>query len=493
MSPLKHIRTHWSLTTRLSLGVLLSVTLLFVAALFIMFHYSRLAIEKESLAKAEETLHETTHRINNMLYEVEVATKAMCWNVEHHLDNPDLMAAYTRQIVKDNPAIEACAIAFEPGYYPQKGELFMAHSYKDKLEDNAITTSFNPMEIEQHFMSSLPYPGHNWYFIPKQAKEICWVRPHAATDTILSSIITCCMPIRDPQGRVVGVIGSDVSVDWLSTTVLNTKPYPNSYCCVLGVQGTYIIHPDTRKLYHTFVRDIIKDSSDDRVEKLVDSMLKGEAGCKAVNLFGVDSYVVYQPFNNGHWSACLVCPEEDIFSASVRLEGHMMAITAIGLMIIFFFCMAFINVQMRPLSMLTKLTTRISKGEYNLPIRGTTRSDEIGTLQNAFHTMQNSLQIHMLEINRLGQALQERNESLNRIYAQVRNTNRMNTLTIHRIADKMIPSAKIIESSVLKLQSSHEKMKQEEFSTLSDIVLQQIKNITDLLDKMLKKTQPKKS
>ena len=108
----KNIRT--TLVARLGAGVLAVVTFLFVAALFVMFRFSHQAIEEEAIEKAMHTLEGTSQHIDNILHEVEVANRQMLWNVEHHLDNPDVMAAYSRQIIKSNPHLLGCAISFEP-------------------------------------------------------------------------------------------------------------------------------------------------------------------------------------------------------------------------------------------------------------------------------------------------------------------------------------------------------------------------------------------
>ena len=39
------------------------------------------------------------------------------------------MFGITRRIVKDNPEIFGCAIAFEPYYFPEKGHYFAPYSY----------------------------------------------------------------------------------------------------------------------------------------------------------------------------------------------------------------------------------------------------------------------------------------------------------------------------------------------------------------------------
>ena len=86
-----------------------------------MFHHAHQAIHREAMEKARQTLCTTELRIDNTLNDVETATRSMHWYVEHHLDQPELMDSLCRQMVAMNPHVQGCAVAFEPGFYPQYG------------------------------------------------------------------------------------------------------------------------------------------------------------------------------------------------------------------------------------------------------------------------------------------------------------------------------------------------------------------------------------
>ena len=118
-----------TLSVRLSLVVVSLVAILFTAALLVMLHYSWRAVKDEGLHSAVQTLSGTMQHIDNTLHEVELATRQMQWNVEHHLDDPDRMFTFSRKMLETNPNITGCAIAFEPFFYPERGEYFMAYSY----------------------------------------------------------------------------------------------------------------------------------------------------------------------------------------------------------------------------------------------------------------------------------------------------------------------------------------------------------------------------
>lgn len=490
MSKLKgYINKH--LSTKLSLWVLLSVVLLFVAALSAMFRFSQKTLEHESLEKAQETLNGTVLRIDNMLKHVEVDTRNTLWTIEHHLEDPEAMEAYSRDIVKSDEHIVGCAIAFESHFYPQKGELFMTYTHRTSEGSDSLVTTHNPTAIEPFYNSPLPYVAHNWYNIPKQEDAVCWIMPHAPNDNVTPKVLACSMPIHDRQGRIVGVMRADIAVNWLSSTILDTKPYPNSYCAMLGVMGIYIIHPDLANLHDTTVRDIVKKYGDVRADSLVESMLRGEDGCRPVTMNGKEFYVLYKALNNHHWSACIVCPENDIFGSNRRLFGYMIGLTIVGIFLIFGFCMFFVSRRLQPLYMLAESAERIADGDFSEPIPKTTQSDEVGTLQNSFGTMQTALSKHIDRIKTLSENLQHRNEELNIIHQQTEEENQMKMSLIHKIADKMVPPAKSIDIIVGNLREHYQSITPDRLQPMSEQVLAQTKTMTDLLDRMLKTPQKK--
>jgi hypothetical protein len=254
----------------------------------------------------------------------------MRWNVEHHLDQPELLYTYNRQLLLNNPEIMGSSIAMEPYYYRDKGKLFMAYSYRTAHGDTSI--------VESDHYGSRPYSEQKWYTIPKDQNRATWVKPIEHDET--SRSITCySVPIRDADRRVVGILSVDISLDSLTNAINKTKPFPNSYCTMLGRQGTFIIHPDSVRLHNQTVYDVLKERPDPELASLVASMMAGETGYRNVTIDGCDSYVFYKPFKSESWCAAIVCPTSEIMAANNRLLSVTLFIAAIGLVALLFFCL----------------------------------------------------------------------------------------------------------------------------------------------------------
>ena len=115
-----------SLSTRLSLGVVFFVTVIFVAVFIMMFSQARELVRKEAWGKATKTLDGTVLHIDNTLRKVEIAANNMLDVIEQHLDQPDKMFELSRQILQSNPELTGCSISFAPYYYKEKGRYFSA-------------------------------------------------------------------------------------------------------------------------------------------------------------------------------------------------------------------------------------------------------------------------------------------------------------------------------------------------------------------------------
>ena len=84
-------RAYQSLSTRISVRVVAYATGLLLVALSVVLYISRQEAKKGAIEEATMVLDGTLLHIDNTLHQVETGTYNMHWNVEHHLDDPDIM------------------------------------------------------------------------------------------------------------------------------------------------------------------------------------------------------------------------------------------------------------------------------------------------------------------------------------------------------------------------------------------------------------------
>ena len=383
-----------SLTRRLSLWIVMFAAAIFIISVGYMFSESREAVRNEAISHATEVLNSTALRVNNIMENVEVATRNIDWLVGRHLDAPDSMFVYSRRILVNNPYLDGCSIAFEPYYFKEKGQYFSAFSLN---ENGTITTVQEGSNMYQYFYM-------DWYLLPRMMNKPVWTEPFNDynPESIASSqtITSYTKPLTDKNGDVVGVISVDLALEWLSQTISSVKPYPNSYSIMLGRSGTFFVHPDSTIRSKQTIFTETMEKPNPKLTALGKAMLAGEEGMMELKMDGRDSYVFYKPLGNTGWSTAIVCPESDIFGGYNRLLNVVIILIIIGLLLMLLAFSRIFTHMLQPLSQLAKQAETIASGKFdeNLPVID--RIDEIGKLSNSFRYMQTSLVNYIDELTR---------------------------------------------------------------------------------------------
>ena len=389
-SPLYYFKK--SLSTKLSLWIVIFTAVILVTALGYMFNVSRQAIRQEAENHATEILENTTLRVNAILERVEVAANNTDWLITRHLDGPDSMFVYSRRILENNPDLNGCSIAFEPGFFKQKGRYFSAFSLRDNGE--ILTTQEGNEHYEYFYM--------DWYQLCKLLDRPVWTEPFIDynPENIYSKdmIASYCKPIKDKNGKYVGTISVDLSLTWLSNTISAVKPYPNSYSIMTGRGGTFFVHPDSTKLFYQTIFTETWEHEDTALTALGHAMQCGEEGMRQLLIDGQECYVFYKPLGTTGWSVAIVCPESDIFGSFNRLRRAVTIAVLAGLLFLLLVSIRIITRELKPLRQLADQARIIAKGNFDETLPESKRVDEIGQLSQSFSDMQRSLAGYIEEL-----------------------------------------------------------------------------------------------
>lgn len=419
--------------------VIAALATLLMAALIIMFVFSRKLVKEEALQDARQTLESTVQRIDNILLAVEQSSGNLYWKMIAHINEPEKMAVYTRKLVETNPYISDSRIVWD-------------------TDSDAI-----------------------------DANEACWTDPSKENNGVVSFLL----PIYNGQKKI-GVQVVDVSLTQLSKIVLEAKPSPNSFCTLFGKKGSFIVHPDKSKLNQN-VLEIAEDNTS--LISAAEAMLAGESGYKNIRLHGENCYVFYKPFERSAmegrakadlgWSVGIVYPEDDIFGDYNHLLYYVLIIAIVGLLLLFLLCRTFIHRQFLPLRQLAKSAQHIADGYYDESIPYNRHHDEVARLQNHFHEMQQSLATRMGEMQQLTETLQERGKVLQAAYTQAQGADRMKTNFLYNMSNQMVSPVSSINQCVKDICSRYHELKEEETDQLVEEIRQQGATITALLNQLI--------
>jgi len=391
-NPRDYIRT--SLSRRLSIIIVMMATVFFLGSLGFLFVESRKAVREEALNGAAQVLDNTVQRVNVLMQRVEIASDNFMWLPLRHLDVADSMFVYSRRMLTCNPDLNGCSIAFEPDFFPDKGHYFSAYTYND--DGKFDTTQEGNPSYDYHYM--------DWYQAPKLLDEPVWIEPFVdfnPEDIYAEEIIASyCRPMKDSKGHYVGTFSTDISMEWISKTISEVKPYPNSYCIMIGQSGTFFVHPDTTKLLRESIFTPTLEHPDTALTNLGHAMQRGETGVRKLVFEGKESYVFYKPLGITGWSVAMVCPASDIFGGYMRLYKIVIFIVIAGLILMRLAFSRIIKRELKPLNTLALQAETIASGQFDKTLPRDNRIDEIGKLTQSFSDMQHSLVNYISELKR---------------------------------------------------------------------------------------------
>ena len=241
-----------------------------------------------------------SEKIAKTIQGMEMNAKNEFDEVEKHLDTPESVIAALESKASLNPQVRGYFAAFEPNFFPQKGQWF---------EPYVVHVDTSAFEVRMVGSARHNYHKSDWYIRAKQSNESFWSDPYYYYDgtDISGHYTTFVKPIYDSKGKLACVCGADMTFEWLSKEleridkeimgdVLLNK-YKNSnenfYTVVINDDGSCIAHPEGKKVSLTS-------------EQVVSSLAQKKSGVVDMTINGIPSTVYYGPIKHVDWSVAIV-------------------------------------------------------------------------------------------------------------------------------------------------------------------------------------------
>lgn len=468
-----------SLSMRIGLMLMGIAAFIFIVSLGFLYVKSRNYVRNEAINRASQVLNNTVLRVSTILNEVEIVTNNTDWLVRTHLQ-PDSVEAYSRRIIEQNPHFNGCSISFEPYFFQEKGEFYSVYTSRK----NGV------IETRQEGNDNYRYFEKEWYLKPKQQNKACWVDPffdEYEEENALSrdAITSYAIPLISNEGQCVGVISTDLSLSWLSQTIMEKMPSPNSYCIMLGEDGTFFIHPDTTKLVYQTIFTNTDPDRDADIVSLGNDMLKGNEGIQRLYLDEEICYVFYRQLQQTGWSIAIIYPESEIFRGYNKLFYIVLSLIFIGLLLLLFFCYQIIHTEIQPVNQLASQARKIAAGNFNEHIPHSDRIDPVGQLQNTFGVMQQSIAGYIHDIHRVNEEIEQRNEELLIANKQAQEALDKKTAFMQDLTHQVRTPLNIIIGFSQVLRMGHQSIPDDEMETILDGMQVNSQNIKGIIDKLL--------
>jgi len=253
--------------------------------------------------------------------------------VEKHLDSPEAVITALESKTSLNPEIRGYFAAFEPNYFPEKGQWF--EPYVHHVDSGAF-------EVRQVGSARHNYHQSEWYVRAKNTTQSFWSDPYYYYDgtKISGHYTTFVKPIFDKNGQLACVCGADMTFEWLAKELMriDTEIEKDAllkslllfgevdfYTVVVNSDGSCIAKPEGKSLTLT------KEQVDQSLELKKSGMIE-------LNVNGVPSTVYYCPIDHVDWSVAVVVPNQGVMKPLFVIGIALLLVNILGIMIVWFIC-----------------------------------------------------------------------------------------------------------------------------------------------------------
>ncbi len=267
------------------------------------YNYAHNLVEEELDRHVENELTLKSVRVKSMLKSSEKMVRNYLWPIQQQIDHPEAIYNIIHRLVSTNDDVTSSFVAFVPGYYPDREDLF---------EPCAIRRG-DSIYKEQIAGTTHDYTKREFYHEAVENGKSLWTDPYLDADASGRHVTTFAMPFCDEEGSIVGVFGIDLSTRGIIDT-LNTKHnYPSTFFLLLTEDGKLISQPDSSHTQQSDVTEVVRMINDSTYERKPSS-----TGVSKVITFNDKENgkgYAYYAFMKGqpHWQVVMVCYDDEVY------------------------------------------------------------------------------------------------------------------------------------------------------------------------------------
>lgn len=323
-------------------------------------------------------------------------------------NNVDLLEPYAIQALKSYPQIHMFLIGDQKGNFllsNRQADGTIATKFVNRLQGPPITTwkyrdnKFQVIKTETNTTDTYDPRVRPWYQGAQQNRGLY------ATDLFIFYTgkkpgICVSYPILDPNGNVLGVMGSDIELSGLSTFLKSLRIGNHGVAFIVNEKDELVAFPDPNRIVEKQAGDGVLRMvkvEDLEIPSITTAFKKHQtsgATRVTVNLDGqkyLGTFRDLPPSIGKRWEVGVVVPEDDFIGAVKKINQRVFLISLIimgaaGLLVVLFS-----RSISKPILLLSAETDRIRNFQLEGHLRIQTHISEIQQLQEAIDRMKASL------------------------------------------------------------------------------------------------------
>ena len=286
-----------------ALATIIIAGLLIELISLVQYQYAHRMMENELDNRVENELTLKSVRVRGMLKSSEKMVRNYLWPIQQQINRPEAIYNIIHRLVSTNDDVTSSFVAFVPGYYPDREDLF---------EPCAIRRG-DSIYKEQLAGATHDYTKREFYHETVENGKSLWTDPYLDAVASGKHVTTYAIPLIDESGKTIAAFGIDLDTQSIIDT-LNTKHnYPSTFFLLLTEDGELISQPDSSHTQESDVTAVVR-------------MINDSTYVRKPSSTGVSKVITFNDKENGkgyayyafmkgqpHWQVVMVCYDKEVF------------------------------------------------------------------------------------------------------------------------------------------------------------------------------------
>ena len=380
--------------------------MVFIVLVLLVLHITREAeslLQREIVLRAERASGESAALIDAVMTEAARTAKVIAAVIEDgaYEDDENLKSLIADAIMELNigrSSITGGSITFAPFARHADREFCMFYTH-------LVEGEWENVEIAD---GEYNYLERSWYRDSDRVRG-SWSEPYF--DDGLGEILmtTFSYPFFTASGEFAGMVTIDISLDQLGGYVRQISGDGVDYPFLLSAAGGYVVHPRNSKVGHGSVWE---DLPDDQArhesykefwenEIFAENKRFGSIDYPFSNIDGrTDDHITFTKLKNSDWVVGAVVTNRQLFAPLRELQHFALMLGGAAVALIMLLLAMVTFHALRPLRELSEAALKVGGGDLTVSLPETDREDEVGMINDAFHTMLLSLKDYIGELRK---------------------------------------------------------------------------------------------
>ena len=412
-----------SIKNRILTYILTVVALFFIITIMIITFVSGKALDNYAYSRTSDSVDNISGKIENKMRTSisllnDLGNSVLLYR-EMGITRRDFLPPVLKTILDKHNDAFSIWVLFEPdgwdgldseyagtGDYDETGN-YAVWAYRDKTtKDVSVTTEAWGIEAYDD----------DYYSIPKNSKSISLIEPYneEISENYSVFMTTISEPLIDRSGNVIGVVGIDITLDFIKKWI-DTDTALKGGTSTVATESGIILADNSTEGEKDYLSDIFSADTVSTASEVYQETGKTELFTKS-HEGNEKIYQVLKPIIFSEklppWLYIISVPVSSIREIPLKITYIMIVTGAVALLFITSFLIVFTSKLTAPLIKITEAAELIAKGDLNHELTYKS-NDETGILSYVFNTLTDSLSSYISKTRDSIQSLKKNSSELN--------------------------------------------------------------------------------